>query len=84
MATSLTIATGPLTTAVSTANDATAQTMLLRFAHATGAQANWSNQQKLDHVAAALVDYIQRIARERYIYEESAQIQADAVSNVHW
>ena len=84
MATSLTLATGALSAIVSTTSDATAQEVLLRFAHATGAQAGWSAQQKLDHAAAQLAEYMLRIARERYILEESATVQAAAVTNVHW
>ena len=84
MATSITLKTGPLTATLSTNNDATAQEIMLRFAHATGAQTSWTNQQKLDHVAAQLRDYMLRIARERYIQEESATIQASAQNAVRW
>lgn len=84
MATSITLKTGPLTATLSTNNDASAQEVLLRFAHATGADAAWPSQQKLDHAAAQLADYMMRIARERYIMEESANIQAAAINNVHW
>jgi hypothetical protein len=84
MATSLTLATAGLTAQLSTANDTAAQEVLLRFAHATGAQAGWTAQQKLDHAAAQLADYMMRIARERYILEESAAVQAAAIANVHW
>lgn len=84
MATSITLATAGLTATLSTNDDAAAQNVLLRFAHATGADAAWTNQQKLDHVAAQLTDYMMRIARERYILEESETIQQEAVTNVHW
>lgn len=84
MASSLTVATGPLTAAFSTTDDAAAQLVLLRFAHATGANAAWTNQQKLNHVAAQLVDYMIQVAQDRYIQEESATIQAAAQSSVHW
>lgn len=84
MATSLTLKTGALTSAISTTSDATAQEVLLRFAHATGAQGDWTAQQKLDHAAAQLADYMLRVARERYILEESAAVQANALTAVHW
>lgn len=84
MATSLTLATGPLTTTLSTADDAAAQLVLIRFAHASGAPVEMPAQQKLEFVAAALTDYMIRVARERYIQEESANIQAAAQSEVHW
>ena len=84
MATSLTIQTAGLTAALSTEDDAAAQLVLIRFAHATGAGVELGNQEKLDHVAAQLTDYMIRVARERYILEESAAIQQQAVDNVHW
>lgn len=84
MATSLTLATVGLTATVSTNNDAPAQQVLLRFAHATGADMGWTDQQKLNHAAAQLADYMLRVARERYILEESATVQASAAANVHW
>ena len=65
MATSITLATGPLTATLSTADDTAAQ-------------------QKLEHVAHALTEYMIRVARDRYIQEESANIQEDAKNNVHW
>ena len=84
MATSITLATGPLTATLSTADDTAAQLVLIRFAHATGAPAEMAAQQKLEHVAHALTEYMIRVARERYIQEESANIQEDAKNNVHW
>jgi cytochrome P450 len=84
MATSLTLSTAGLTAQLSTDSDASAQEVMLRFAHATGANPAWTPQQKLNHAAAQLADYMMRIARERYIQEESATIQADAIINVHW
>lgn len=84
MATSLTLATTGLTATVSTNDDTPAQQVLLRFAHATGANSAWTNQQKLDHAAAQLADYMLHVARERYILEESATVQANAINNVHW
>jgi hypothetical protein len=84
MATSLTLKTGQLTATKTTNNDATAQEIMLRFAHATGAQRTWTNQQKLDHVTGQLVEYMLRIARERYIQEESSTIQATAMDAVKW
>ncbi len=84
MATSITLATGPLTATLSTADDTAAQLVLIRFAHATGAPAEMAAQQKLEHVAHALTEYMIRVARDRYIQEESANIQAAAISEVHW
>ena len=84
MATSITLSTAGLSATLSTPNDTAAQLVLIRFAHATGANPAWTAQQKLDHVAAQLTDYMQRIARERYILEESATIQEEAIENVHW
>jgi hypothetical protein len=84
MATSLTVSTGALTATKTTNNDATAREIMLRFAHATGAQRTWTNQQKLDHVTAQLVNYMMHIARERYIQEESETIQATAMDAVKW
>lgn len=84
MATSITLVTGPLTVTLSTEDDTAAQLVLVRFAHATGANVAATPQQKLEHVAAALTDYMIRVARERYIMEESANIQAAAINNVHW
>lgn len=84
MATSLTLATGPLTTTLSTQDDTAAQLVLIRFAHAAGAPAEMPAQQKLEFVASALTNYMIRLARERYIQEESATIQEEAISNVHW
>ena len=84
MATSITLSTAGLTATLSTPNDTAAQLVLIRFAHATGANPAATAQVKLDHVAAQLTDYMQRIARERYILEESATIQEEAIENVHW
>jgi hypothetical protein len=84
MATTLTLTTGALTTTLSTADDAAAQLVLIRFAHACGAPVDMPSQQKLNFVANALTDYMIRMARERYIQEESAAIQAAAATNIHW
>lgn len=84
MTTSLTLATNGLTAQLSTESDTSAQEVLLRFAHAMGANPAWTPQQKLNHAAAQLADYMIRIARERYISEESANIQQAAIDNVHW
>lgn len=70
--------------ALSTEDDAAAQNVLLRFAHATGAPEGASNQAKLEHVARELTEYMISIARERYIQEESAEIAAAALTHVHW
>lgn len=84
MATTLTLATGSLTATLSTADDAAAQLVLIRFAHACGAPPDMPAQQKLQFAASALTDYMIRVARDRYIQEESASIQAAALSQVHW
>lgn len=84
MATTLTLATGPLTATLSTADDTAAQLVLVRFAHACGAPVDMPPQQKLQFAASALTDYMIRLARDRYIQEESATIQAAAISSVHW
>jgi len=84
MATSLTLATGPLTATLTTVDDTAAQLVLIRFAHAAGAAVEMPAQQKLEYVASALTDYMIRVARERYIQEESANIQEAAIVNVHW
>jgi len=84
MATSLTLATGGITASLSTADDTAAQLVLMRFAHACGAPVAMPAQQKLNFAATALTDYMIRVARERYIQEESATIQAAAVTAVHW
>lgn len=84
MTTSLTITTAGLTAQLSTEDDAAAQNVLVRFAHAAGVDPAASAQTKLDFVAARLADYMQRIARERYILEESATIQQEAIDAVHW
>lgn len=75
---------GALGTILTTEDDAAAQNVLLRFAHAVGIDPGASNQTKLDGVAAALTEYMITIAREKYIAEESATIQQEAVTNVHW
>lgn len=84
MTTSLTIQAGPLTATLSTADDAAAANVLISFAHATGADPAATNQQKLDHVAAALAEYMRRIAVERYYQETSATLREEAETNVHW
>ncbi len=84
MATSLALATAGLTSTLSTNNDAAAQQVLIMFAHATGANPAATNQEKLDHVAAELAEYMIRIARERYIQENSVDLEAEALTNVHW
>ena len=84
MATTLTISTAGLTATLSTENDVAAQLVLIRFAHAMGVDPAAAPQVKLEHVAAQLTDYMIRIARERYIVEESANIQQEAIANVHW
>ena len=84
MATSITLATGPLTATLSPADDTAAQMVLVRFAHAAGAAVKMPAQEKLEFVTRALADYMIRIARERYIQEESANIQEEAITNVHW
>lgn len=85
MTTSLTITTvGPLTSTLSTADDAAAVNVLLNFAHATGADPGASNQSKLDHVAAQLAEYMRRIAVERYYQDASADLREEAETNVHW
>ena len=84
MATSITLATGPLTATLTTQDDTAAQLVLIRFAHAAGAAVEMPAQQKLEYVASALTDYMIRVARERYIQEESANIQEAAIVNVHW
>jgi ferredoxin-NADP reductase len=84
MATTLTLATGGLTATLSTADDTAAQLVLVRFAHACGAPADMPAQQKLTFAANALTDYMIRVARDRYIQEESAAIAAAALTQVHW
>lgn len=84
MATTLTIVTGPFTSTLTATDEAAAQEVLLRFAHATGASPAATPQAKLDHVAAQLAQYMLTIARERYIQEESAAIAQEAVTSVHW
>ena len=84
MATSITLATGPLTATLTTTDDTAAQLVLVRFAHAAGAAVEMPAQEKLEFVTRALADYMIRIARERYIQEESANIQEEAITNVHW
>lgn len=84
MATSLTITTGALTTSLVTQDDTAAQLVLLRFAHAIGGQEGDPPQALLDRVAAHLADHMVRIARERYIMEESETIAQEAIENVHW
>ena len=84
MATSITLATGPLTATLTTQDDTAAQLVLIRFAHAAGAPVEMAPQEKLEFVTRALTDYMIRVARERYIQEESANIQEAAIVNVHW
>lgn len=84
MTTSLTIQAGPLTATLSTADDAAAANVLLSFAHATGADPAATNQQKLDHVAAQLTEYMRRIAVEKYYQDASAGLRQEAIENVHW
>lgn len=84
MATTLTIVTGGLTTAVSTEDDVAAQNVLLNFADAIGAQAEWEPQQKLDAVAAHLAEYMVSAARARYFQRESAELREETEQNVHW
>lgn len=84
MTTSITLQTGPLTSTLSTADDAAAANVLLSFAHATGADPGAGNQAKLDHVAVELAEYMRRIAVERYYQEQSETIRQEAEENVHW
>lgn len=84
MATSIALTTAGLTATLSTDNDAAAQNVLIMFAHATGANPAASNQEKLNHVAGELAEYMIRIARERYIQENSVNLEAEALTNVHW
>lgn len=78
MATSLTLKSGPLTGEVTTQNDIKAQEVIARFAHATGAPVDATPQQKIQHAAKELLGYMQRIAQQRYVTEESAGIQETA------
>jgi len=84
MATSITLATGPLTATLSTTDDTAAQLVLVRFAHAAGAPVEMGPQDKLEFAARALTDYMIRVARDQYVTEESANIQEEAITNVHW
>ena len=84
MATSITLATGPLTATLTTQDDTAAQLVLVRFAHAAGAAVEMPAQEKLEFVTRALADYMIRIPRERNIQEESANKQEEAITNVHW
>lgn len=84
MTTSITLTAGPLSSTLATEDDASAANVLISFAHATGADPAATNQQKLDHVAAALAEYMRRIAVERYYQETSATLREEAETNVHW
>jgi len=84
MATSITLATGPLTATLTTQDDTAAQLVLIRFAHAAGAPVEMAPQLKLEFATRALTDYMIRVARDQYITEESANIQEEAQNNVHW
>lgn len=84
MATSLTIVTGNLTSALSTQNDTAAQNVLLNFASAIGVPEAASAQVKLDAITAYLVDYMQQAAREKYFQTESANLRQQAIDNVHF
>lgn len=84
MTTSLTITAGALTSTLATQDDTAAANVLLSFAHATGADPGATNQAKLDHVAAALAEYMRRIAVERYYQDSSATLRQEAQENVHW
>jgi hypothetical protein len=84
MASSLTITTGALTATLGSQDDAAVQNVLLNFAYATGAEEAWTAQQKLDHVAAQLAEYMRDVAREKYYQLQSASIRQDSIQQVHW
>lgn len=68
MATSITIATGPLTAGRTYQNDAVAQEILLRFATFIGAEG--TNQQRLQAIADWCVRRIQEGAAQQQMAEE--------------
>lgn len=80
----ISISISGLSSQATTADDAAAAEVLTRFAHATGADPAASAQVKLDHVVARLTEYMLGVAQERYVQEESATIQREAITNVHW
>ena len=49
-----------------------------------GADPAASAQVKLDHVVPRLTEFMLDMARERDVQEESATIQQEAETNVHW
>ena len=84
MASSLTISTGALTSALTSQNDTAVQNVLLNFATAIGIPEVATPQQKLDGVVAHLTEYMQKAAQERYFQTASAAARAEAQNNVHW
>lgn len=72
MATTLTIASGPLTSTVTAANDTKAQEVLRRFALATGAPPDATNQQLLHWVTQELTRHMVIVARRHYRDEQAA------------
>lgn len=74
MATSITIATGPLTASRTFQNDAAAQAVLIRFAESIGA--GGTNQQKLQAIVDWLVLEVQRRATEHQMAAELEAVRA--------
>lgn len=61
-------------------DDATGILVLGNYADATGANANWPAQQRLDHVREQLSAYMVAVAREYFVRlaMEEARIEAEA------
>lgn len=79
MATTLTIASGPLTSTVTAANDTKAQEVLRRFALATGAPPDATNQQLLNWVTQEIKQHMVAVARRHYRDEQA--VIADTGAN---
>jgi hypothetical protein len=78
MATTLTVASGPLTAVEAAQDDAKAQEVLRLFAFATGANTGATNQQILDHVARTLRNHMVGIAQEKYRADRRAELVAES------
>jgi hypothetical protein len=84
MASSLQIKTGALTSTVTSDNDARAQTVLLNFATAIGSPDTDPPQQRLDAVAAYLIQYMQNAAQSRAFQEQSATLRAQVEADIRF
>jgi hypothetical protein len=76
----LSLQVGPIS-AEATAPDAQAAQALRMFAYATGASRQATNQQLADHVVSELLQYMRRVARQRFMADaaEAAEIESEQI-----